>query len=176
MKIILFIFSFTSYFVINALFFSDETMHIIFEGKGIFSLIVFIPKIMYSTIISVTINKIMKLLALSEKDIIKMREEKKIDKVIELSKKIVSSLKVRLNIFCIICFLIMFLFWYYISCFCATYINTQIILIEDTIFSFAITLFYPFLLYLLPGLFRIPSLKNNKKIELYTISKIIAFI
>ena len=70
----------------------------------------------------------------------------------------------------------MIFFWYYISCFCAVYINTQIILIEDTVFSFAITLIYPFLLNLLPGLFRIPSLKNNKKVELYNFSKIIALI
>ena len=160
----------------NVFFFSDETMHIIFESKGIFSIIVFIPKIIYSTLISVTINKIMKLLALSENDLIKMREEKKLDEAIKLSKKINQTLKIRLNIFCIICLLLMFVFWYYISCFCATYNNTQIILIEDTLFSYGITLFYPFFLYLLPGLFRIPSLKNNKKIELYTISKIIAFI
>ena len=175
-KIILFIFSFSLYFVINALFFTDETMHKIYEGKGIFSIIVLIPQILYSTIISIIINKIMKLLGLSENDILKMREEKKIDKAVEKSKKITSNLKIKLNVFCIICLLFMLFFWYYISCFCSVYINTKIILIEDTFLSFSISLIYPIFLYLLPGLFRIASLKNNTKIILYKISNIIALI
>ena len=56
-------------------------------------------------------------------------------------------------------------FWYYLSLFCAINRNTQYHLIKDTMISFSFSLLWPLGLYLLPGIFRIPSLsyeKNNK--------------
>ena len=51
----------------------------------------------------------------------------------------------------------------------AIYKNTQIHLLKDTLVSFGLSLIYPFGIYLLPGLFRIPALSNrkNKKKYLY---------
>ena len=51
-------------------------------------------------------------------------------------------------------------------------------LIKDTLISFGFSLFYPFGIYLLPGLFRIPSLskKNNKRNYLYIMSKILQML
>ena len=70
------------------------------------------------------------------------------------------------------------IFWYYISMFCAIYVNTQIHLIKDTIISFAFSLIYPFGINLIPGIFRNYALSNNrnKKKYLYNFSKIIQFI
>ena len=81
-------------------------------------------------------------------------------------------------IFFILSSLVMVFFWYFISCFCAVYINTQIILIEDTLISFILSMIYPFGLNLLPGIFRIPSLraKNKDKNCLYKTGNIIALI
>ena len=64
---------------------------------------------------------------------------------------------------------------YYIICFCGVYINTQIHLIKDTIISFGLSLIYPFGIYLIPGIFRIPALKAKKrdKIYMYKFSQII---
>ena len=72
----------------------------------------------------------------------------------------------------------MIFFWYFIVCFCAVYKNTQMILIKDTLISFAISMAYPFGLNLLPGMFRIPSLRAKKKDKkcLYKTSSIIALI
>ena len=72
----------------------------------------------------------------------------------------------------------MFFFWYFISCFCAVYTNTQIILIEDTLITFGLSMVYPFGLNLLPGIFRIPALKDNKKDRklIYKISIIVALV
>ena len=53
-------------------------------------------------------------------------------------------------------------FWYFVSCFCAAYINTQKILINDTLISFAISMIYPFGLYLIPSILRLITLKPNK--------------
>ena len=62
--------------------------------------------------------------------------------------------------------------------FCTIYKDTQIHLIKDTLISFGISLLYPFGIYLLPGLFRIPALsdKHNKKECLYNLSKLVQMI
>ena len=57
--------------------------------------------------------------------------------------------------------------------FCVIYKNTQMHLLKDTLMSFGLSLIIPFVIYLLPGIFRIPSLSNaNKKRQyLYNFSK-----
>ena len=69
-------------------------------------------------------------------------------------------------------------FWYFVSCFCAVYKNTQIILIKDTLISFGLSMIYPFGLNLLPGILRIPALKdtNKNKKYLYQLSGFVALI
>ena len=60
----------------------------------------------------------------------------------------------------------------------AVYRNTQYLLLKDTLISFGISLVLPFIIYLIPGLLRIPALtepEKNKKC-LYNLSKIIAMI
>ena len=51
------------------------------------------------------------------------------------------------------------------------YKNTQLHLLKDTLMSFGLSLIIPFVIYLLPGLFRIPSLSNKRKKCLYNFSK-----
>ena len=62
--------------------------------------------------------------------------------------------------------------------FCAIYKNTQIYLIKDTLISFVLSLLYPFGIYLIPGIFRIPALsdRNNKRICLYNFSILLQMI
>ena len=62
--------------------------------------------------------------------------------------------------------------------FCAVYKNTQIQVIEDTLMSYGLSLLYPFGIYLLPGIFRIPSLSNSKckKKCLYKFSKLLQML
>ena len=72
----------------------------------------------------------------------------------------------------------MLFFWYFISCFCAVYTNTQMILLKDTFVSFGLSMVYPFGLNLLPGFFRIPALRAEKKDQkcLFKISNIVAIV
>ena len=78
-------------------------------------------------------------------------------------------------LFFIISFLFLLLFWYYLGCFGAVYKKSQIHLIKDTLISFGLSLIYPLLLNLLPGIIRIPSLRKGNKF-FYKISKIIQII
>ena len=61
--------------------------------------------------------------------------------------------------------------------FCVIYKNTQIILLKDTLISLGISMLTPFVICLLPGLFRIPSLSNpiKKREFLYNLSKFLQF-
>ena len=178
LKISLFLLSFSLYFIINAFFFSDETMHKIHEDNGKYNFLFQIPQILYSSIVSTIINILLKVLSLSEKNILILKQKDDVNEAIKISKDIEKNINIKFIIFFILSNLLLLFFWYFISCFCAVYINTQSILIKDTLVSFTISMIYPFGLNLLPGFLRMPSLKSfnkNKKV-LYQISKLVALI
>ena len=175
-KICLFLLSFSLYFTINGFFFSDDTMHKIHEDKGKFNIVYQIPQILYSSIISAFINVILKQLSLSENNILSFKQEKDMKQLIDYAKKIKTCILIKFIIFIFLNLSFLLFFWYFISCFCAVYKNTQIILIKDTIVSFCLSMLYPFGLNLLPGIFRIPSLREKDKKCLYQFSTLVAFI
>ena len=63
---------------------------------------------------------------------------------------------------------------FYMICFCGIYENTQTHLIKDSVIGFGLSLIYPFGIYLIPGIFRIPALRAQKKDKeyMYKFSKI----
>ena len=177
-KICLFLLAFSLYFTVNAFFFTDESLHNVYEYNGSFDFIFQIPQIIYSSAITSFINNFLRLFSLSERSILDLKKVKNLNKCLKSAQKVENCLKIKFIIFSIISVLFMGFFWYFISCFCAIYINTQIILIEDTIISFGLSLLYPFGINLLPGIFRIPALlnKNKDKKCLYNFSKTISII
>jgi hypothetical protein len=178
LKISLFLMSFAIYFTIHGFFFTDETMHKIYKDNRAFNIIYQIPIMLYSTIVSTFLNVILKQLSLSEKNILAINQEKDFSNAIIKSNRIQKCLKIKFSFFFIISFILLSFCWYFISCFCLVYINTQLILINDTIISFGLSMLYPFGLNLLPGIFRIPALRVKKRDKkcLYKLSNIIALI
>ena len=177
-KISLFLLSFSLYFTINGFFFTDESMHNLYVNNGSFDILFNISQIIYSSIIPSIVYTILKLLSLSEKDLLKLKQIENTTVLYQKSKRIEICLKIKFIIFFVFSFFIMVFFWYFISCFCAVYKNTQIILIEDTFLSFGISMLYPVGLNLLPGLFRIPAIrdKQKKKKCMYKISLYISLL
>ena len=94
------------------------------------------------------------------------------------ANKVKAFLKVKFIIFFVISFILTIFFWYFISCFCAVYTNTQILLLKDSFISFCLSMVYPFGINLIPGIFRITSLrdKNQDKKCLYNISQLLSLI
>ena len=153
-------------------------MNKIYEDKGIFNFYYHFPQIIYSSLISGIVGVIIKQLSLSQKMIVDLRQEKNVEDLSIKEQKILKNYKIKIITFFIISFILLIFFGYYLTCFCAVYINTQIILIKDTIISFARSFIYPFVKYLIPGIFRIPAL-NSKKEDgqyLYKISLILQMI
>ena len=160
-KFFLFFFSFSLDFTINALFFNDETMHKIYEDKGVFNILYQLPQILYSTLISRFIDSLIKNYALSQDNIVQFKNSAKMN-IIKKYLKLLRILKYKFIFFFIITFIILLLFWYYVVCFCGIYINTQNHLIKDSIISLLMSLIIPVFIYIIPGIFRIPSLRKGK--------------
>ena len=151
-------------------------MHKISEDKGEFNFLWHIAQIIYSTLICAIINSVLKLLSLSEKNILDIKSENDFIKANNKAKSIERYIKIKIMIFFILSIVFLLFFWYYISCFCIVYNNTQILLIEDTLLSFVLSMIYPLGLNLIPGLFRLPALRapNKDKTCLYKFSLLVA--
>ena len=175
-KIDLFFIGLIMDYAVNALFFNDETMHKIYIDKGLFDWETQIPITIYSFLISTILNIPLSLLGLSNDSIIAFKHLKNIG-IKKKRKKLIFCLKLKFIFYFLISFIFLLFFWYYISIFGVVYKNTQYHLLKDTLLSFALSLFYPFITCLLPGLFRINSLSNPKKKRecLYNFSKILYF-
>ena len=144
--------------------------------RGTFNFIYNLPQIIYSSIISSIIDSIIKLLALTEDSFIRFRNQVKKEKLLISASKLKRTFKIKFLLFFIINLILLGCFWIYLSGFGAVYHNTQIYLIKDTLISFGTSLISPFGIYLLPGLFRIPSLKNKNRKIMYRINKIFQFL
>ena len=179
LKFSLLLISFSLYLSMNGFFFNDKTMHKVYKDNGKYDFIYKLPQLIYSVISSTLIRAILRALCLSENNILelKRKNKRKDNEPFEISKKVLSNIKIKFIIFFVFSAILMILFWYYISCFCAVFINTQIILIKDSIFSFFLSNCYAFGLNLITGLFRIYSLRKGKdKQILYKFSQILAIL
>ena len=175
-KICLLLFSFALYYTVNALFFNYTTMNQIYVDEGSYNLLYQLQQIIFSTIISGLISMIIKTLSLTQKNILEIKKETE-----NINIKISNLLQciiMKFILFFILSFLFLVFFWYYLACFCAIYSNTQGHLIKDTLISLFLSMLYPLLIYLIPGCFRIMSLRaiNKDKILLYKISQIVQLI
>jgi len=172
-KIDLFFIQFAIEYTVNGLFFTDNTMHKIYEIKGEFDIETQLPIMIYSTLISMILNTPLDSLALSNDAILNFKQSNIKINIKKKAKKLMNILTIKFIIYFIISSLFLLFFWYYISMFGTIYKNTQMHLLKDTLLSFGLSLIIPFGIYLFPGFFRIPALSNrNKKRKcLYNFSK-----
>ena len=73
-KFSIFFFNIATYITVNSLFFNDSTMHKIYTDGGSYNFIYQLPQIIYSTIISAVLNGIIKILGLSDKNILNFKK------------------------------------------------------------------------------------------------------
>ena len=132
-------------------------MHKIYENKGSFVFIYQIPQIIYSILIARIFIIPKTALLLSEKSILSIKNENKA-KIYAIKRLIMKFI-----LFFALIYILLILFWHYLSCFWAIYINTKIHIIKDSLISYSLYLLYPFGLCLIPGSFRIPSLATKKQ-------------
>ena len=172
-KICLFSLSFAIYYLFNAIFFSYSIIHIIYKEGGSYNLSYLFPIIIYAFLISYYINVIIKLFLLSERSLLEIKNQKSIKQMKSLVSKVLKCLSIKYTSYFIISIISLILLWYYISSFGAVFQNSQVYLIKNTFISFSLGFIYPFLICLLPGIFRIYSLRTKNGDFIYKISIIL---
>ena len=171
-KFALFLITFSLFLFMNALFFEDISLHKIYEDQGKYNFLYQIPQILYSTITTQIISSLLEKLSLSQDEISDLKENYNLKELNKEVKRVVNYITIKCILFFIVSIILLFGFWYYLSAFCAVYYNTQIPLINDNIISFITSILCPFLLDLIPVIFRIFALRNKMKC-LYIFSKIL---
>ena len=149
-------------------------MHNVYENKGLFDISYQLPKIIYSALITSLLGILLKKLSLSNDAIIDLKKKKEEKHIKESGDKLFKGLKIKFVFYFVLSFILLLFFWYYISMFGAVYRNTQYLLLKDTLVSFSLELLYPFIIFLIPGIFRIPALADTQKKSecIYNFSKI----
>ena len=148
-------------------------MHVIYINNGVYDILYQLPQILYSSIISIFIGFLLSILSMTQKNVIELKELKfEMNDYQRQINKILNVIKIKFIFFHIMDFLLLFIFWFYLSCFCAVYKNTQIYLIKDVLLSFGMSFIYPFFISLVPSILRKCALNTEKKC-LYSFSKII---
>ena len=175
-KVSIFLLSFTIYFAINALFFTESTIHQIYEDQGVYNFSYQIKKIVLAFIIAYILSSIIKYFFVSTRDILKIKYETNVEKASDKVEELKKCIVIKYTSFFIVDIVFVIFFWYYLSSFCAVYKNSQICLIINTTICFSLSFLYPLIINLFPGIFRIKSLKNKNKKLFFSISKIIQFL
>ena len=148
-------------------------MHKIYQSKGEFDFEAQIPIIVYSYVISSVINIPINFFSLTNDAIINFKQNKSNINIMKRAKNLEQKLKTKFILYLVISFLFLLFFWYYLSIFCVIYKNTQIHLLKDTLMIFGLSLVFPFIINLIPGIFRRVALSNRKSKRkcLYNFSK-----
>ena len=138
-KIDLFFIGFTIHYTVNALFYNYETMYKIYVSNASFDIEYQLPKIIYSSLISIVLNTLLKMLALSNSDILKFKQDRNKEGINKRGEELNNKLNIKFVFYFIISFIVLLFFWYYLSMFGAIYRNTQYHLLKDTLISFALS-------------------------------------
>ena len=154
-------------------------MHQIILDKGEYNFSYQLPQILYSSIISIFILRlILHILVLTDKDVLEVKLQPTKILAVNMKKKRLKCMLIKFIIFFILNFILLGVFWYYLTCLNSIYSSTQIYFIENTFISFGFSLFYPFIINIFPTIIRMCSLhSSNKNLEYwYKISQIIQLI
>ena len=158
-KVYIFFLTFSINYVVSVMFYSDSTMHKIYIDDGLFDLTYQLPQMFYSFIISTILENLLNQLGLYEGNIVDIKKYITRNKNI---RKALINIKVKIILFFIVSYILIFSFWIYLGCFCAVYKNTQIHLIIDVSSSFSISFITPFIVVILPCALRKQALKDKK--------------
>ena len=175
-KLSFLIFSFEINFFLNAFFYTDQYISDTYHNNGALDFFSSLPKAIYSFLVTLIVENLLKMLSNSKKELMKIIKERK-DKqeYLELMENELKKLQKKLTIYFIIVFILGLFFFYYASAFCAVYTNSQKFWFYGCLESFALDLSTPFIICIVLSGLRYLGLKNHTKC-LYNTSRIIGNI
>ena len=154
-------------------------MHQILEDGGKYNISYQMPHILISALCStVFLRIILETLILTDRNVLQVKSQKTKTLAENMKLKVLKCINLKFAIFFIINFVLLTMFWFYLTCLNDTYENTQVYLIENTFISFGISFFYPFIWNIIPSILRMAALENKKENRscLYSASKILQLI
>jgi hypothetical protein len=175
-KLGFFIVTASLYFTVNSFFFNDKNIHKIYSDNGTYNILYQLPQAIYTTLILAFFNLIIQFFVLSDELILKIKSNKKRNKILRQSIYLFNCLRIKYNIFFIVGIIFLSFFWYFISAFCAVYKNTQRTYIKNCLLSLSISIIYSFVENIFAAILRIKSLKMKNGKTLFLISKIFSFL
>ena len=162
-KSCIFFLSFSIYYITNFFLFSENMIQKIYEDKGKYNILYFLPTSCISFAISHILTIIIKYIFLSERNINEIKLQVSSMAAYRISFKVERNIKIKYVIFFLFGLILLIIFWILLSSFGAVFQNSQIILIINTLISFGIAFIYPFFINVIPCLFRICSLSSKGK-------------
>ena len=139
------------------------------------NIIYFLTKILIAFEISHIIYIIIKLIFLSERNILQVKIQPNLSKANDIATKVRKNLIIKYIIFFISGMIFLIFFWMLLSSFGAVFQNTQIIVFENTLICIGIYFIYPFFINIFPCIIRVCSI-NSKSKCLYNFSKFLQMI
>ena len=134
-------------------------IHKIYEDGGKYDLIYFLPKISIAFAASHILSILIKFIFLSERNILQIKLQDTYIQANEIVPKIKRKITIKYIIFFSLGIILLIFLWMLLSSFGAVFRNTQIIVFENTLICFAISLIYPFIYDIIPCIFRSCTLK-----------------
>ena len=153
-KISFFFFMAALTLVLNVLFIDEAIIHHIYINKGKFDILFIVTKIIYATIISYFFKIILTPAISTEKIILSTKRTS--------NKKLLGKLGIKFIAFFCFTTIILFLFWIYLISFFGVFQKIQIFVLKISGLSFSAILILPFIISIIPPIFRIYSLKIGK--------------
>ena len=160
----LLLFSIPLNLTIGALFYTTKEMQIVYLNKDtLFKVdLKSLARSILTSIISSIILICLKLLCITHGSIQKLRKIEDVEKAKVKSVQVIKCIKFRICLYYILSLIFLFLFLFYVTCFCAIYPNNQLGILRDMLMSWILTLIYPFGLVIFTSIFRICSLRLDK--------------
>ena len=156
--------SFAFHYAINGFFFSGVTINKIYFLKEKFQFVYQIPQMLYSSLISMYIVRILAGgLASTNSDALAIKEQTNKNMAIYMKEKKLKCINIKIIFFFFLNLSFLGFFWYFLTSFNAIYKEAQIYLLETTLCSFAFTLFYPFIINVFPMMFRSCAINSSSK-------------
>ena len=159
----------------NALFFDETIQEKNYESNGQISLLVTLPKVIFSCIGSVIISTVLSFLSSFAKKFNRLKKVTNKEKLTEEVASFMKHLKCKLIIYFTIVFVLVLFFWYFVIAFCAVYPKYQNMWLGDSAKSLVISMLFPFLFALVIVVLRYYAIKKKIKI-MYRISNIINIV
>ena len=172
LKLSLLVFEFLLFITITTFFFTENILNNIYDNENEFGFSFMIKPMGFTILICYGVNFLVKFLLKTHSKLVDIKEER-LDRK-EGFKKIIC----KLIFYFLITLSIMTFGWFYVTCFCGIYRNTQMLLLKCALYSLGITFAYPFLICLIPTSLRIVSLNDETKSKecFYKASFILSFI